>query len=72
MLPTAVSVRLLQEKNETVEKAVDCLRIVTTGNNINKRALVDIPIALPALIRLLEQPQKARLPRPAPLTGRPA
>lgn len=47
-----------QEKLEIVEKAVDCLRIITTGNDVNKRALVEIPIALPALVRLLEQPQK--------------
>ena len=36
-----------------MEKAVDCLRIVTTGNDANKRALVEIPIAVPALVSLL-------------------
>ena len=43
-----------------VEKAVDCLRIITTGNDANKRALVDIPIALPGLTRLLSQPKAVR------------
>jgi hypothetical protein len=49
--------RTLQEKTETVEKAVDCLRIITTGNDANKRALVEIPIALPGLMRLLADPK---------------
>ena len=42
-----------QERTDIVEKAVDCLRIVTTGNDANKRALVEIPIAVPALVALL-------------------
>jgi hypothetical protein len=46
-----------QEQTETVEKAVDCLRIITTGNDANKRALVEIPIALPGLMRLLAEPK---------------
>ena len=40
-----------------MEKAVDCLRIITTGNDANKRALVEIPIALPGLMRLLADPK---------------
>lgn len=43
-----------------MEKAVDCLRIITTGNDANKRALVDIPIALPGLMRLLAEPKAVR------------
>ena len=43
----------VQERTDIVEKAVDCLRIVTTGNDANKRALVEIPIAVPALVALL-------------------
>ena len=43
----------LQERTDIIEKAVDCLRIVTTGNDANKRALVEIPIAVPALVALL-------------------
>lgn len=50
-----------QEKTETVEKAVDCLRIITTGNDANKRALVEIPIALKGLMRLLLQPKAVRM-----------
>lgn len=51
----------MQEKTETVEKAVDCLRIITTGNDANKRALVEIPIALPGLMRLLADPKAVRV-----------
>jgi len=51
-----------QEKTEVVEKAVDCLRIITTGNDANKRALVEIPIALPGLMRLLLEPTAVRRP----------
>lgn len=40
-----------------MEKAVDCLRIITTGNDANKRALVEIPIALRGLMRLLAEPK---------------
>ena len=44
-----------------MEKAVDCLRIVTTGNDANKRALVEIPIAVPALVALLsDDPTQVR------------
>ncbi len=43
------------------EKAVDCLRIITTGNDANKRALVEIPIALPGLMRLLLEPKAVRI-----------
>lgn len=50
----------MQEQTETVEKAVDCLRIITTGNDANKRALVEIPIALPGLMRLLAEPKAVR------------
>ena len=44
-----------------MEKAVDCLRIITTGNDANKRALVEIPIALPGLMRLLADPKAVRV-----------
>mmetsp|Transcript_14126 Transcript_14126/g.42637 ORF Transcript_14126/g.42637 Transcript_14126/m.42637 type:complete len:847 (+) Transcript_14126:158-2698(+) len=69
LVPQLVKLIGSEEKNETVEKAVDCLRIVTTGNDVNKRALVDIPIALPALIRLLEQPQKVVCERAVAVVG---
>ncbi len=35
-------------------KCVDCLRILTTGNEANKAALFAIPSALPALVRLMD------------------
>ena len=51
----------MQERTDIIEKAVDCLRIVTTGNDANKRALVEIPIAVPALVALLsDDPSQAR------------
>ncbi len=51
----------VQERTDIVEKAVDCLRIVTTGNDANKRALVEIPIAVPALVALLsDDPTQVR------------
>ena len=37
-----------------VEKAVDCLRILTTGNDANKVSLFSIPAAMPALVRLMQ------------------
>ena len=53
-----------QERTEIIEKAVDCLRIVTTGSDANKRALVEITIAVPTLVNLLsDDPSQAR-PRP--------
>ncbi len=52
---------IAQERTDIVEKAVDCLRIVTTGNDANKRALVEIPIAVPALVSLLsDDPTQVR------------
>ena len=35
-------------------KCVDCLRILTTGNEANKAALFSIPSSLPALVRLMD------------------
>lgn len=69
LVPQLVKLIGSEEKLETVEKAVDCLRIITTGNDVNKRALVEIPIALPALIRLLEQPQKVACERAVAVLG---
>ena len=37
-----------------VEKAVDCLRILTTGNDANKVSLFSIPAAMPSLVRLMQ------------------
>ena len=36
------------------EKAVDCLRILTTGNEANKVALLTSASGLPCLVRLME------------------
>ncbi|KAK9861860.1 hypothetical protein WJX84_003228 [Apatococcus fuscideae] len=38
---------------DVLEKAVDCLRILTTSNDSNKVALFTIPAGVPALVRLL-------------------
>ena len=38
---------------DVLEKAVDCLRILTTGNDSNKVALFTIPAGVPSLVRLL-------------------
>jgi hypothetical protein len=35
------------------EKAVDCLRILTTGNERNQLALYNIPVAIRALVRIM-------------------
>lgn len=40
-----------------VGKAVDCLRILTTGNEPNKAALFGIPSALSSLVRLMDSRQ---------------
>ena len=37
------------------EKAVDCLRILTTGNEANKVALLTSASGLPCLVRLMEK-----------------
>ena len=53
---------MLQEGSAVVEKAVDCLRILTTGNDANKIALFTIPAAVPALVKLMSplQPDAVR------------
>lgn len=33
---------------------MDCLRILTTGNDANKVSLFSIPAAMPALVRLMQ------------------
>lgn len=38
---------------DVLEKTVDCLRILTTGNDSNKVALFTIPAGVPSLVRLL-------------------
>lgn len=46
---------------------MDCLRIVTTGSDVNKRALVEISIAVPTLVGLLSgDPSQARTHGKAP------
>lgn len=65
LYPEPSHVSVLQERTEIIEKAVDCLRIVTTGSDVNKRALVEISIAVPTLVGLLSgDPSKAR-PKPS-------
>ncbi len=55
---------LVQVDLVLVGKAVDCLRILTTGNEANKAALFGIPSALSSLIRLMDsrQPSVRTLP----------
>lgn len=57
---------------EIIEKAVDCLRIVTTGSDANKRALVEITIAVPTLVNLLSDDPSQVRPRPYFATCTPA
>lgn len=45
----------LQVDLSVTEKAVDCLRILTTGNEANKVALLTSASGLPCLVRLMEQ-----------------
>ena len=51
-----------QVGSPAVEKAVDCLRILTTGNEANKVSLFTIPAAVPALVKLMgpTQPDAVR------------
>ncbi len=44
----------LQVDMSVIEKAVDCLRILTTGNEANKVALLTSASGLPCLVRLME------------------
>lgn len=43
-----------QVEMSVIEKAVDCLRILTTGNEANKVALLTSASGLPCLVRLME------------------
>lgn len=43
----------LQVDQQLVGKAIDCLRILTTGNDGNKVALFTIPSSLSSIVRLL-------------------
>ncbi len=44
----------VQVEMSVIEKAVDCLRILTTGNEANKVALLTSASGLPCLVRLME------------------
>ena len=44
----------VQVDTSVTEKAVDCLRILTTGNEANKVALLTSASGLPCLVRLME------------------
>ena len=50
---------------DVLEKAVDCLRILTTSNDSNKVALFTIPAGVPALVRLLSTTNPDQVRRPA-------
>lgn len=41
----------VQEDKQLVSKSMDCLRILTTGNEANKEALFQIPSSLSTLLR---------------------
>ena len=60
-------VLLVQVDMAVTEKAVDCLRILTTGNEANKVALLTSASGLPCLVRLMEKSpdQASLLHRPA-------
>lgn len=49
-----VNLILMQVEMMVIEKAVDCLRILTTGNEANKVALLTSASGLPCLVRLME------------------
>ena len=44
----------MQVDESVTEKAVDCLRILTTANEANKVALLTSASGLPSLVRLME------------------
>ena len=60
----SVCLAVLQEDDGLVERAVDCLRILTAGHDANKVAVLAIPAALPALVRLLSRPDAMTSVRP--------
>lgn len=41
----------MQEDKQLVSKSMDCLRILTTGNEANKEALFQIPSSLSTLMK---------------------
>ena len=41
----------MQEDKQLVSKSMDCLRILTTGNEANKEALFQIPSSLSTLLK---------------------
>ena len=43
----------LQDDIALQEKAVDCLRILTTGNDLNQLALFSIPAGVRNLVRIM-------------------
>ena len=42
---------VVQEDKQLVSKSMDCLRILTTGNEANKEALFQIPSSLSTLMK---------------------
>ncbi len=42
---------IVQEDKQLISKSMDCLRILTTGNETNKEALFQIPSSLSTLLR---------------------
>lgn len=60
------SVVSVQVDMSVIEKAVDCLRILTTGNEANKVALLTSASGLPCLVRLMEtSPDQVHCPTKA-------
>lgn len=43
----------VQADTDLTEKAVDCLRILTTGNERNQLALYSIPVGIRALVHIM-------------------
>ena len=62
------TIRHMAVQGPAVEKAVDCLRILTTGNDANKVSLFSIPAAMPALVRLMQAADQVESSLPALLT----
>ena len=56
-----------QADDNILGKTVDCLRIVTTGNEANKAALFSIPSSLAALVRLMDDDRPLASSRSWPL-----
>ena len=54
----------MQEDKQLISKAMDCLRILTTGNEANKEAIFHIPSSLSTLMKHMSPDGDPVMPTP--------